>query len=168
MSKRRVRLSLFLFLSLVFATRWIQAAETETRLMRFPDISGSKIVFTYGGDLWTVSREGGAAERLTSHPGLEIYPKFSPDGKWIAFTGQYDGNTDVFVMASEGGEPRRLTYHPAPDVVLGWHPDGKRILFHSPRYSEIQRYNKLFLVSIDGGLPEMLPLPTGELTSFDG
>jgi tricorn protease len=144
----------------------MQAADTETRLMRYPDISKSQIVFTYGGDLWTVPREGGAAERLTSHPGLEINPKFSPDGKWIAFTGQYDGNTDVFVIPADGGEPKRLTYYPGADNVLGWHPDGKRVLFRSSRNSEIQRYNKLFMVSIDGGLPEMLPLPEGELTTF--
>jgi tricorn protease len=166
MLKKRIVLTALSVLVFAFVTAALQAAETETKLMRYPDISRTQIVFTYGGDLWTVSREGGLAQRLTSHPGLEISPKFSPDGKWIAFTGQYDGNTDVFVMPAEGGEPKRLTYHPAPDVVLGWHPDGKRILFRSPRASEILRYNKLFLVPIDGGLPEMLPLPMGELSSF--
>lgn len=166
MSKQRLVSTLLVLLALNFLAAFSQAAETETRLMRYPDVSQSQIAFTYGGDLWTVSREGGVATRLTSHPGLEINPKFSPDGKWIAFSGQYDGNTDVFVMPAEGGEPRRLTYHPAADLVLGWHPDGKRILFRSSRYSEIQRYNQLFLVSVDGGLPERLPLPMGELTSF--
>ncbi|HKF53991.1 MAG TPA: hypothetical protein VKJ45_01055, partial [Blastocatellia bacterium] len=86
----------------------------STRLLRFPDISGNSIVFTYAGDLWSVSRSGGTARRLTSNPGSEDFPKYSPDGRWIAFTGDYDGNRDVYVIPAEGGEPRRLTYHPAP------------------------------------------------------
>ncbi|MGB7624138.1 MAG: PDZ domain-containing protein [Terriglobia bacterium] len=166
MFNKKIVLMVVMFLLLLFLAGLLIAADTETRLMRYPDISSTRIVFTYGSDLWTVPREGGVAERLTSHPGLEINPKFSPDGRWIAFTGQYDGNTDVFVIPAEGGVPKRLTYHPAADFVLGWHPDGKRILFRSSRYSEIQRYNKLFLVPLEGGLPETLVLPFGELTSY--
>src|SRR6266404_4129221 len=95
-----------------------------TKLLRFADISKDKVVFAYAGDLWTDSREGGAARRLTSHVGDELYPKFSPDGKWIAFTGEYDGNPDVYVVPAEGGEPKRLTFHPSNDIVLGWTPAG--------------------------------------------
>ena len=83
---------------------------SQTKLLRFPDIKGDKVVFTYGGDLWTASSTGGTATRLTSHPGVELFGKFSPDGKWIAFTGQYDGDEQVFVIPTSGGEPRQLTF----------------------------------------------------------
>ena len=138
----------------------------NTRLLRYPDIRGDQIVFTYAGDLWITSRSGGKARRLTAHPGGELFAKFSPDGKWIAFTGEYDGNTDVFVMPADGGEPRRLTYHPAQDVVLGWTPDSQKVLFRSGRTSFSNRFDKLFLVSINGGAPEELPLPAAGLTSY--
>jgi tricorn protease len=134
--------------------------------MREPDISKDAVVFVYAEDLWTVPRTGGQARRLTSHPGDELYPKFSPDGKWIAFTGEYDGNADVYVMPAEGGEPRRLTYHPANDMVLGWAPDSKKVLFRSNRASAPNGTTRLFLVSVDGGLEEMLPVPRASLTSF--
>jgi tricorn protease len=153
------------FVLFLLAVR-LYAADGETRLMRFPDVQKDKIAFVYGGDLWTASRQGGSARRLTSHPGEELFPKFSPDGKWIAFTGEYDGNADVFVVPADGGEPRRLTYHPANDQVLGWTPDSKRVLFRSGRASETQRYTKLFLVPVEGGFPQMLPIPLGGLTSF--
>ena len=141
-------------------------ARLETRLMRYPDISKDSVVFVYAGDLWVSPRAGGLARRLTAHPGDELFPKFSPDGKWIAFTGEYDGNTDVYVIPSEGGEPRRLTFHPGDDFVLGWTPDSKKILFRSNRASALARYQRLFLVSLEGGLPEMLPVPRASLTSF--
>ena len=138
-----------------------------TRLLRFADISKDKVVFAYAGDLWIASREGGAARRLTSHPGDELYPKFSPDGKWIAFTGEYDGNPDVYVIPAEGGEPKRLTFHPSNDIVLGWTPDGKNILFRSDRFStSLGRNTRLFLISPQGGTPHPLPIPRGDLTSF--
>jgi len=130
----------------------------NVRLLRNPDIYGSKIVFSYAGDLWLVDTTGGDAERLTSHPGIETDPFFSPDGKWIAFTGQYDGNTDVYIIPSKGGEPKRLTYHPRADQVVGWDNTGKFILFSSPRES-YSRFTKIFKVSINGGLPESLPMP---------
>ena len=110
-----------------------QPPDGPTRLLRFADISKDRVVFAYAGDLWIASREGGAARRLTSHVGDEVFPKFSPDGKWIAFTGEYEGNPDVYVVSAEGGEPKRLTYHPSNDIVLGWTPDGKNILFRSDR-----------------------------------
>ena len=89
------------------------------------------MVFTYAGDLWLTQRAGGTARRLTAHPGEETFAKFSPDGRWIAFTADYDGNTDVYVIPVEGGEPKRLTYHPLPEQVLDWTPDSKRVLFRS-------------------------------------
>ena len=85
----------------------------QTKLLRFPDIHGDKVVFTHGGDLWSAATSGGAATRLTAHPGLEVFAKFSPDGKWIAFTGQYDGDEQVYVMPAAGGIPRQLTFDPA-------------------------------------------------------
>src|SRR5215475_5548797 len=104
-------------------------AQTETpTLLQKPAVNGSQIVFVYAGDLWTVPREGGDAKRLTTGVGVETNPIFSPDGTMIAFTGQYDGNTDVFVIPAAGGEPRRLTYHPAADTAVAWTPDGKNIL----------------------------------------
>jgi tricorn protease len=148
----------------------------EGRLMRFPDIHKGKIVFVYAGDLWLVSSQGGIARRLTTHEGLELFPKFSPDGKWIAFTGQYDGNTDVYIIQSEGGEPKRLTFyrgfentserHGFDDMVLGWHPDNQRILFRSWRDSYNGWFQRLFLIDKEGGFPEVLPLPEGGLTCF--
>jgi len=144
-----------------------QAPAGPTRLLRFADISKDRVVFAYAGDLWIASREGGAARRLTSHVGDELYPKFSPDGKWVAFTGEYDGNPDVYVISAEGGEPKRLTFHPSNDIVLGWTPDGKNILFRSDRFSSpLGRSTRLYLVSPQGGIAHPLPVPRGDLTSF--
>ncbi len=144
-----------------------EAPEGPTRLLRFADISKDKVVFAYAGDLWISSREGGAARRLTSHVGDELFPKFSPDGKWIAFTGEYDGNPDVYLISADGGEPKRLTFHPSNDIVLGWTPDGKNILFRSDRFSAPpNRFTKLFLVSPQGGPAKPLPVPRGDLTTF--
>jgi tricorn protease len=141
------------------------APEGPTRLLRQPDIHGDQVVFVYAGDLWSASAKGGSARRLTAHPGDELYPKFSPDGKWIAFTGQYDGNNDVFVIPSTGGEPIRLTFHPSNDMVLGWSPDG-RVLFRSNRQSDLPDFDRLFLIPPGGGVPEMLNLPRASLVSF--
>lgn len=138
----------------------------ETRLMRYPDVSHDQVVFVYAGDLWVSPRAGGTARRLTSHPGDEIHPKFSPDGKWIAFTGEYDGNADVFVIPVAGGEPRRLTFHPGADRVLGWTPDSKKILFRSNRDSLLPDYTRLFTVPVEGGVPELLSVPRASLSSF--
>ena len=89
------------------------SALAQTKLLRFPDVHGDKVVFTYGGDLWTAPSSGGTATRLTAHPGVEVFGKFSPDGKWIAFTGQYDGDEQVYVISAAGGEPKQLTFYPA-------------------------------------------------------
>src|SRR5512138_1451877 len=103
----------------------IAAAADEPLLLQKPTLSKTRIVFAYAGDLWTVAREGGDATRLTGGTGTETDPSFSPDGSQVAFTGDYDGNIDVFVVPASGGVPKRLTWHPSPDRVLGWTPDGK-------------------------------------------
>ena len=148
----------------------------EGRLMRFPDISKDQIAFSYGGDLWLVSREGGVARRISTHPGLELFPKFSPDGRSIAFTGQYDGNYNVYVMPAEGGDPKQLTFHPGGgplsermgihNEVLTWFPDSKRIVYLSRRDTFNDWFGRPFVVSVDGGLPERLPIDKGGLISF--
>jgi len=144
-----------------------QAPAGPARLLRYADISKDRVVFSYAGDLWTAARAGGAARRLTSGAGEKLYAKFSPDGKWIAFTAEYDGNPDVYVVPSDGGEPQRLTFHPSRDIVLGWTPDGKNILFRSDRITAPPKRNtRLFLVPLQGGLPKVLPVPRGDLTSF--
>ena len=134
-------------------------------LMQTPTLSKTHIAFSYAGDLWLVAREGGEARLLTSGEGTKTDPVFSPDGSMIAFSGDYDGNVDVYVMPSAGGVPRRLTHHPAVDEVVGWSPDGKSVLFRSTRNS-YSRFNRLFTVSLEGGLPHELPLPTAEFGAF--
>jgi tricorn protease len=141
-----------------------RAAE-KPLLMQRPTLSSTHVVFVFAGDLWRVPREGGAALRLTTAKGVETNPIFSPDGSQIAFTGEYDGNVDVYVMPSAGGEPRRLTWHPAPDSVQGWTPDGKEILFTSTRTS-FARFGELFTVKVKGGMPEKLPFPMGHEGSY--
>jgi len=133
-------------------------AAEKPHLFQSPALSRDAIAFGYAGDLWTVPRTGGRAIRLTNGVGLESTPVFSPDGRTIAFTGEYDGNTDVFTIPVAGGIPHRVTYHPAPDVAVGWTPDGKRILFRSTRESA-SRYTQLFSVPAEGGEAARLPLP---------
>ncbi|ULQ50993.1 S41 family peptidase [Flavihumibacter fluvii] len=130
----------------------------DTRLLRQPDISEQKIVFVYAGDLWTVDKQGGGATRLTSFPGVEFNPKFSPDGKMIAFSGQYQENTDVYVVPSTGGTPKRLTWHPEYDVVAGWSPDGK-IVFNSSRDAMHGAAPKMYTIGLNDGLPQPMPMP---------
>ena len=140
-----------------------------TRFLRQPDVSATHIVFTHANDLWKVGRDGGDAVRLTSSEGAETDAAFSPDGRWIAFSGQYDGNTDVYLMPAEGGEPERLTWHPAEDVVQGWTPEGD-ILFRSGRDGVPTQLWKFFTVGPEGGLPTSLALPQAYLggMSADG
>lgn len=145
------------------------SARAQTKLLRFPDIYGDRVVFTYGGDLWVASTSGGVATRLTAHPGVEVFAKFSPDGKWIAFTGQYDGDEQVYVIPSSGGEPRQLTFYPArgpltprwgyDNQVYGWTNDGKAVLFRSLRDSWTLPVSKLYTVPLAGGPAEALPMP---------
>jgi tricorn protease len=144
------------------------AGAPETHLLaQNPTLSRTHIVFAYAGDLWSVPREGGDARRLTTGVGVEDHPVFSPDGSLIAFTGNYDGNTDVFVMPATGGVPKRLTWHPAEDVALGWTPDGKRILFSSSRTSYAE-FAELFTVDLDGHFPRKIDLPMGFEAAFSG
>lgn len=137
----------------------------DPKLMRHPTVSESSIVFQFAGDLWKVPRSGGDASRLTSSPGVESSPFFSPDGSMVAFTGQYDGGTDVFVVPAEGGVPKRLTYHPGPDLVAGWSPDGKSVLFTSSMLSSTPA-PRIFKVGVSGGVPQPLPFPQGTMASF--
>ncbi|MCU0391547.1 MAG: protease, partial [Thermoflexibacter sp.] len=156
------------FLLFPLTIHWLYAQ--GTRLLRQPTVSQQYIVFVYADDLWLVDREGGNARRLTSAVGIETNPHFSPDGKMIAFTGQYDGNTDVFVVPTEGGEPKRLTWHPSADLVQGWTPDGKEVLFQSSREGVPTKIVKFYAIGLNGGLPKALPSPQvayGEL-SEDG
>ena len=147
---------------LMLAGTLVQGAEQKPLLAQQPTLSKTSIVFEYGGYLWSVSREGGEARQLTTG-GHESSPVFSPDGTQIAFTGQYDGNTDVFVMPAEGGSPKRLTWHPGQDFALGWTPDGKRVLFGSDRdaYADFTRF---YTVPAEGGVAEVLPI----WRAFDG
>jgi len=137
-------------------------AQIDARLLRQPDVSATEIAFVYGGDIWVVAKEGGVAHRLSTPAGEESFPRFSPDGRQIAFTGNYDGNRDIYVMPADGGVPTRITHHPDPDRMLDWYPDGAGILFATPMTSEKQRFRKLYRVPATGGLPEVLPVPYGE------
>ncbi len=168
------RLSVILLLIILLTAGNLLA---QTKLLRFPDISGNTVVFCYGGDIWKSSATGGTAVRLTAHPGQELFPRFSPDGKWIAFTGQYDGDEQVYVMPAEGGVPRQLTYYPAhgplpprwgyDNQVYGWTPDGKKVLFRSLRDTDgVVVLTALYTVSVEGGLPEKLPMPTSGAGDF--
>ena len=139
---------------------------TDMRLLRQPDIHGDKIVFTYAGDLWTVSAQGGRAQRLTAAVGHLSSPKFSPDGTQIAFSGNYDGNEDVYTVPADGGEPVRLTWHPNWDRVIDWQPDGTSVRFQSARESRTGRDLQLYTVAETGGLPRKMILPTAGLSSY--
>lgn len=160
----------------LFAT--LNAAKAdETRLLRFPAIHGSQIVFTYAGDLFSVPTSGGIARRLTTDVGYEMFARFSPDGKWIAFTGQYDGNTEVYAMPAEGGVPKRLTYTAVLDrddvsdrmgpnnIVMTWR-DNDTVVFRSRRIEWNSFKGQLFEASLEGGLPQQLPLPWAGWCSF--
>ena len=140
------------------------AAADNPLLLQEPTMSKSAIVFVYGGYLWSVPREGGEARQLTTG-GHESHPAFSPDGKWLAFTGFYDGNADVYVMAADGGAPKRLTWHPGADLVDGWTPDGKKIVFRSPREAYAD-FNRAYTIPAEGGVPEALPMWRSEEGSY--
>ncbi len=127
------------------------AQDSTTRLLRQPAVSRDHLAFVYGGDIWLSDRNGGHPVQLTSHPATEYAPHFSPDGTWIAFSANYDNNTDVYVIPVAGGQPRRLTWHPAADVVTGWSTDGKRVLFVSNREVANSRSGQFYEVPLDGG-----------------
>lgn len=127
-------------------------------MLRWPDVSATQIVFEYANDLWVVPKAGGLASPLASPPGLESFAKFSPDGKAIAFIGNYDGNRDIYTIPIGGGAPTRVTYHPAGETLADWTPDGK-LLFLTNGLAGLQRQTQLFAVNAAGGLPEKLPVP---------
>ncbi|MFW6171005.1 MAG: S41 family peptidase, partial [Planctomycetota bacterium] len=173
-SDRSLRISALTFgLTLVFAT----SVAARTKLLRFPDIHGEQVVFCHGGDLWRAPASGGVATRVTAHSGQELFPKFSPDGETIAFTGQYDGDEQVYVLPSEGGTPRQLTFYPArgplaprwgcDNQVYGWSPDGNTVLFRSLRDANGgNTLTALYTVGLDGGLPNKLVMPTAGAGDF--
>ncbi|MEE8522664.1 MAG: peptidase S41, partial [Thermoanaerobaculia bacterium] len=137
-------------------------AGVDARMLRQPDVSSTQIAFVYAGDIWTVPKTGGTAQRLSTPAGEEAFPRFSPDGESIAFSGNYDGNQDVYVIPVAGGLPVRVTHHPMPDRLLDWYPDGGSLLYASQMKSGRTRFNQLYKTSKDGGLPEKLPVPYGE------
>lgn len=140
--------------------------QISAKLMRYMDVSDDQIAFVYGGDVWLVDKGGGTAHQLTTSKGEESWPKFSPDGSHIAYSASYDGNEDVYVIPTQGGVPTRVTYQSHGDRMVEWHPDGEHLLFASARKSGRTRYNQFYKVSIEGGLPERLPVPYGELASY--
>lgn len=151
---------------IAFVTAQPVAAQIDAGLFRYPDVSKTSIVFTYANDLWMVPKEGGTAIKLSSPPGVESFPKFSPDGATVAYTGNYDGNQDVYVVPVSGGVPTRLTYHGLPDRVVDWTPDGKRVLFASGRESGRERYNQFYTIAPSGGTADKLPLAYAEFGSY--
>jgi len=150
----------------------------EARLLRFPNIHGDNVVFCYGGDIYLVGANGGVARQLTSHIGYEMFPRFSPDGKMIAFTAQYDGNTEVYVIPSNGGIPKRLTYTATlsrddigdrmgpNNIVMGWTPDGKNVVFRTKAHGLSGFVGQLMTISVDGGMPVEIPLMHGGFVSY--
>ena len=152
------------------------SAQDDARLMRYPDINKNLIAFVYAGDIWSVDSNGGEARRLTSHPGMELFPKISPDGKWIAFSGEYSGSRQIYVMPSNGGTPKQLTFYNSvgmmpprggfDDIPLDWTSDSKNILFRANRTAFGERNSKYFEISIDGGLEKPLPIVNGGFAVF--
>jgi tricorn protease len=161
----RITRTLLTIVFAVIAAGVVLAQGEKPLLLQAPTLSKTQMAFAYGGEIWIASREGGEARRLASGTGMLSRPIFSPAGTMIVYTGNYDGNTDVYVVPAAGGEPRRLTYHPASDVALGWTPDGTQILFRSTRNS-YSRFERLFTVPVGGGFPAELPLPMGVEGSY--
>src|SRR5262245_52321899 len=160
---RRVIVAVACFLSL----HVLALAQGEgPLLLRHPTVSQTQIVFSFAGDLWIVGREGGAARRLTSGIGQEADPFFSPDGTQVAFSGEYDGNQDVYVVPAAGGVPNRLTYHPGADTVTGWTADGRNIMFVSTRASYYHFASQMYTVPATGGFATEVPLPIVEQASY--
>ncbi|MBL0939547.1 MAG: PD40 domain-containing protein [Gemmatimonadaceae bacterium] len=149
-----------LFVPLLLLSATVSDAQSSTRLLRTPSVSGQHIAFAYANNVWVVERAGGNARRLTSFQGQTSNPKLSPDGKLVAFSAEYAGNTDVYVVPVEGGQPRRLTWHPGNDVVQGWTPDGKSVMFASPRATWAPSgAPRFWTVPVEGGVESALPMP---------
>lgn len=153
--------ALALLLTVAFISRSSQAQNTtDTRLLSQPAVSATRVAFSYSGDLWTAKLDGSDVRRITTADGDESNPSFSPDGSTLAFSANYDGNTDVYVVSALGGAPKRLTFHPGGDVSQGFTPDGKRVLFVSTRNSFTGAYAQLYSVPIEGGVEEVMPIPS--------
>jgi len=159
-------LCLVLALALSAGPLTAQDASSPTRLLHQPDVSATSVAFAYAGDIWIVPRSGGDARRVTSSPTVDADPHFSPDGKWLAFTGSYGGNPDVYVVPVDGGEPRRLTWHPGADQVRGWTPDGQRVVFVSTRTGVPDAEPRLWTVATTGGLPQPMVIPRAQAGSI--
>jgi tricorn protease len=157
--KNMILFGLVLILFISYTTLYSQV---NARMLRYPDVSETHICFVYAGDIWVVAKQGGLAHRLSSPKGEESFPRFSPDGQRIAFTGNYDGNEDIYVLPFMGGEPQRVTFHGLSDRMLDWFSDGQKILYASSRESGRMRYNQFYSVSPKGGFSEKLPVPYGE------
>jgi len=153
-------------LSLVCLFATTAKAQINAALFRYPDVSATQIVFTYANDLWVVPKEGGKAIHLSSPAGVEVFPKFSPDGNTIAYTADYDGNNSIYTIPAMGGIPSRITWYSGGERVVDWYPDGKRLLFASGRQSGRERFNRFFSIGVAGGPPETLPMPYAEYGSL--
>jgi tricorn protease len=158
-----MRFKLVLALLCLCLTAATASAEVDARMLRYPDVSETHIAFVYAGDIWLVEKNGGTAHRLSSPPGEEFFPRFSPDGSRLAFNANYDGNSDVYVVPSMGGAPARITHHPDTDMLSDWTPDGSGLLFSSRRASGIRRISQFYIAPADGGFSDMLPVPYGDV-----
>ena len=163
--KRSLRSTALVLLLVAFGAGVAAAEDTPPLLLQSPSISATQLVFAYGGQIWIAPRDGGRAHRLVTGSDRLSGPMLSPDGTMVAYTGNYDGNNDVYVVPTTGGEPRRLTYHPGNDTAVAWTPDGSRVAFISSRVSHADP-QQLFTVSVDGGFPEQVPLPRVQEASF--
>jgi len=160
-------LALLILIIVAVNTNAQNAVAPDALMLRFPDVSSNEITFVYAEDVWVVPIGGGIARRITSTRGMELFPKFSPDGKTIAFTANYDGNNDVYTISHQGFNLNRLTFHPGSDMMVDWKPDDSKILFASKRKSPSGRFNQFFTISLEGGNPEQLPLFYAELGSYN-
>src|SRR5438477_4627933 len=169
--RSRILISLFGFLLLSILSASAQSLPNTTRLLRFPTTNDREIVFCYAGELYTVAKDGGIARRLTSGPGYTSFPRFSPDGKQVAFTSEYDGNTEVYVMPAEGGTPKRLTYTATlgrddlsdrmgpNNLVMTWRNTANEIAFRSRMREPNDFLGQLYTVALDADLPKQIPVP---------
>ncbi len=176
--RTRILLFAFAFSSMSILAASAQNSPNTTRLLRFPTTNDKDIVFCYAGELYTVGKDGGIARRLTSGPGYTSFPRFSPDGKQVAFTSQYDGNTEVYVMPADGGTPKRLTISATlgrddvsdrmgpNNIVMTWENTKPLIVFRSRMKSFNDFIGSLFTVGMDAELPQQLPVPRGGFASF--
>jgi tricorn protease len=168
----------FLLLTFTIILPALLFAQVEARLLRFPAIHGNQIIFSYAGDIYTVPVSGGMARKLTSDVGYEMFSHFSPDGKTVAFTAQYDGNTEIYTMPAQGGVPKRLTITATlgrddisdrmgpNNIVMGWTPDGKNIIYRSRKQTFNDFIGQLFTVPETGGMSQELPLPAGGFCTY--